>query len=107
MPGIEKALGIRLALEGKLHRVCLLHAAFLQRVTVRIEDRTAHVLVDADDLVQPLLARVAHDGQAEAGDLAVETHEFQMSRHLVAEQFGQPGCLLDMVGGTDKGPGDR
>jgi hypothetical protein len=39
LPGLSRPLRIGLALEGELHRVGLLHAAFLERVAVRIEDR--------------------------------------------------------------------
>ncbi len=56
LAGVEQTLRVRLALERQLRRIGLLHAAFLERVAVRVEDRRAHVLVDADDLVEPLLA---------------------------------------------------
>ena len=75
-----------------------LPAAFLQRVAVRIEDRRAHLLVDRHDLLQPLLAGEAHQRQAEAGDLAVEAHEFEMADHLVAEAGMDRLDEIDLVG---------
>jgi len=37
LPGVEPALGVSLLLEGELGQVRLLHAAFLQRVAMRID----------------------------------------------------------------------
>src|SRR5690606_25241135 len=76
LAGIEQPLRVGLALEGKLYLVGLLHAALLQRVAVRVEDRAAILLEGADDLVQPLFSGEAHKVEAETGDVAVEADEF-------------------------------
>ena len=97
LAGIEQALRVDLALEGELHLVGLLHAALLQRVAVRVEDRAAIVLVDADDLVEPLLRREAHQRQAGSADRAVEADEFEMRRHLVAETLHHRLDVSEMI----------
>ena len=107
LAGIEQALGVGLALEGELDRVGLLHAAFLERVAVRIEDRAAIVLVEADDLVEPRLAGEAHDRQAGDSDVAVEADELEMAGHLVAEQLGHAPDALDDGSGRGRAPADR
>ena len=88
MPGLSRPFGSVSLLERELDRIGLLHAALLQRVAVRIEDRAAIVLMDADDLVQPRLGRdSARSGRPDRRDLAIEADEFEMAGHLVAEAF--------------------
>ena len=61
LAGVEQALGVCLALERELDFVGLLHASFLERVAVRVEDRRSHLLMDRHDLFQALLGREPHE----------------------------------------------
>src|SRR3954452_17901239 len=73
----QKPFRVSLALEGELGVVDALHAAFLERVGVRVEDRAALLLVVVADGGQALVARVADDLEAEAGDLAAVAGELE------------------------------
>src|SRR5579884_657045 len=68
---IEQAMGIDLGFEPELIGVgATVAAAVLQCVDMRIGDEDAVRLVGGDDLVEPLGALVAHDGQGAGGDMA-------------------------------------
>src|SRR4051812_28366979 len=58
---VQQPLRVGLALEGELGVVDALHAAFLERVGVRVEDRAALLLVVGDNGGQALVAGVAHE----------------------------------------------
>ena len=73
---------VGLALERELDRVGLLHAAFFQRVAMRVEHERAHRLVVANDLVEPRLAGEAHERQPRELDAAVEADELEMADQL-------------------------
>ena len=68
LPGLSRPLRVGLALEGELDRVGLLHAAFLERVAMRVEDHRAHRLVLGDDLVEPRLGGEADERQPGEAD---------------------------------------
>lgn len=74
----------------------MLHAAFFKRIAVRVEDRASIVLVDLDDLFQPLFGGIADQRQAGALDLAVKLDEFEMPWHFVTENFDHLPHLGDM-----------
>ncbi len=84
-------------LKGELHLSVRFMPPFLQRVAVRIEDRAAVILVDLDDLLEPLLCGVAHKRQAGALDLPVELDEFEMARHFITEDFHHLGDLGHVI----------
>jgi hypothetical protein len=49
-----------------------------------LKGERSHVLVHAIELLEPFLAREAHQRHAEGPDLSVEAHEFEMRRQLGA-----------------------
>src|SRR3984957_3863834 len=98
---IQQAERVVLPLEGELRLVDGFHAAILQDEGVGIGHGATRRLQPGNDLVESLLAREAHELQAEGRDMAVDARELQMHGGFVAERGDGAGDLVEIVGSVE------
>jgi len=101
--GIGETIRVGDLLEFELLDVHDLHPAVFQNGRMRVEHRRAVLFEVFDDLVHPLIGRIANQLHGEGPDLPAQPDEFQMHRGLVAEVLVEALGQFQTAAGLEQG----